>query len=67
VQLDAYGGRYDDWLPSPWWHPEPFELDPPTAAAQIAEHLGDRLQDWIAESPFGWGQLRPATYQLPQG
>lgn len=66
VQLDAPGARYIDWLPSPWWQSEPFELDPPTSKAQIAEHLADRLQNWIAESSFGWGQLRPATYQLPQ-
>ncbi|WP_337063121.1 hypothetical protein [Kineococcus sp. G2] len=66
VQLDAPGDRYTDQLPSPWWQPEPFELDPPASEAGIAEHLADRLQDWIAESAFGWGQLRPITHRLPR-
>lgn len=66
VQIDAPGDRYTDWLPSPWWQPDPSELDPPGSDAEIAEHLADRLQDWIAESAFAWGQLRPTTYQLPQ-
>ncbi|WP_432505706.1 hypothetical protein [Kineococcus arenarius] len=66
IRIDAPGDRYEDWLPSPWWPAEPFEMDPPTSEAEIAEHLADRLQDWIAESTFGWGQLRQPNYQLPE-
>ncbi|MEW1959656.1 hypothetical protein [Kineococcus sp. NPDC059986] len=65
VVLDTPGERYVDWLPSPWWRPEPHELDPPGSDEEIAAHLADRLQDWFAESSTGWGQLRPAVYELP--
>ena len=30
----------------------------------VAERLADHLQDWIAESRFGWGQLRVPDYRL---
>ncbi|NAZ83871.1 hypothetical protein GTR02_18840 [Kineococcus sp. R8] len=64
IRIDAPGDRYEDWLPSPWWTTDPSEVDPPTSEAEIAEHLADRLQDWIAESAFAWGQLRQPDYQL---
>ncbi len=30
----------------------------------LAERIADSLQDWIAESGFGWGQQRVARYRL---
>jgi hypothetical protein len=30
----------------------------------LAERIADSLQDWIAESGFGWGQQRVARYHL---
>ena len=63
VRLDAPGGRYQDWLTSPSWQPGPLET--PAAEAGMAAHLADHLQDWIAESAFGWGQWRRADHQLP--
>ncbi len=32
--------------------------------AGLAERIADSLQDWIAESSFGWGQHRVARYRL---
>ncbi|WP_369069603.1 hypothetical protein [Kineococcus terrestris] len=59
VRVDAPGDRFTDRLLSPWWEPDPSDVDPPASTAEVAEHLADRLQDWVAESAFGWGQLRP--------
>ena len=67
VRLVAPGDRYEDWLPSPWWTADPTDLDPPDSEAEIADHLADRLQDWIAESAFAWGQLRHPTHRLADG
>lgn len=33
--------------------------------AAVAEHLADRLEDWVCETRFGWGQQRKARYVLP--
>ncbi|HEY6793898.1 MAG TPA: hypothetical protein VI248_04365 [Kineosporiaceae bacterium] len=30
----------------------------------LAARIADSLQDWIAESGFGWGQLRVAQYRI---
>lgn len=65
VCLDAPGDRYQDWLPSPWWAADPQEIDLPASETEIADHLADRLQDWIAESAFGWGELRRPDHRLP--
>ncbi len=32
---------------------------------QIAASLAGFVQEWIAESGFGWGQLRLAEYEIP--
>lgn len=64
VRIEAPGGRYEDWLPSPWWPADPVDVPAPAADAEIAEHLATRLQDWIAESSFAWGQLRRISLPL---
>lgn len=66
VVVDAPGGRYEDWLPSLWWAPDPLQVPVPASEVEIAEHLADRLQDWLAESSFAWGQPRRAAFQLPR-
>ena len=62
VRIEAPDSRYEDWLPSPWWRADPHDVPVPTADVEIAEHLADRLQDWIAESSFAWGQLRRSSF-----
>jgi len=66
VRLDVTGERYESWLPSPWWQPEPEEMDPLDSEAEIAAFLADRLEDWVCETATFWGQQRRAAYQLPQ-
>ena len=36
-------------------------LDP----GRISTHLADKLQDWISQSSFGWGQFRSSSYASP--
>ncbi|RZS79978.1 hypothetical protein EV189_3457 [Motilibacter rhizosphaerae] len=31
---------------------------------EVAAGFADQLQDWVAESRFGWGQLREPAYDL---
>ena len=62
---------FQDWLTSPVWGAsgdagtgadgELQSIDLQLCAARLADHL----QDWIAESRFGWGQQRTARYTLP--
>ena len=58
VVLTAAGEVFNGWLSQPGaeddWTPQ-----------RCAEHLADGLEDWIAESRFGWGQQRTARYVLP--
>ena len=55
VCLTACGEEFVDVLRPGEWE---------AADAEVAERLADHLQDWIAESRFGWGQLRVADYRL---
>jgi hypothetical protein len=34
------------------------------SARQVAHYLADQLQDFIAESSFGWGEQRPIPPEL---
>jgi len=56
VRVVAAGEVFEDRLASPLW---------PLTTAECAVRLAGHLQDWIAESRFGWGQLRPVTPVLP--
>lgn len=64
VRIVAGGEAFLGFLPL--WSDE--ELDGEgalTGAQHSAEHLASNLEDWIAESGFGWGQQRTARYVLP--
>jgi hypothetical protein len=71
VRVLACGEVFQDWLTSPTWGAggdaatgadgELQAIDVQLCAARLADHL----QDWIAESRFGWGQQRTARYTLP--
>lgn len=65
VVVDTTAERFQDLLLSPFWHAEPWEVAVPEADEEIASHLADRFQDWLAESTPAWGQFRPTTYRLP--
>ncbi|WP_432493143.1 hypothetical protein [Kineococcus auxinigenes] len=65
VRIDVPGERHEEMLLSPWWAPGPEDVDLPTTDAQIAAHLGDRLEDWICETAFARGQQRRARYEPP--
>jgi hypothetical protein len=32
---------------------------------EVAANLADRLEDWVCETRFGWGQQRVADYLIP--
>ena len=66
VRLDVPDQRHEELLLSPWWVADPWDVEVPTSAEQIAAHLGDRLEDWVCETAFAWGQQRRARYQLPE-
>ena len=66
VRIDVPDERHEDLLLSPWWTPDPWDVDVPTGEAQVAAHLADRLEDWVCETSFAWGQQRRACYQLPE-
>lgn len=58
VCVRACGEEFRDMLVmGPWLAASPTDAD-------VAERLADHLEDWIAESRFGWGQLRVAAYVL---
>lgn len=62
VRIDVPDGRHEELLISPWWVPDPWDVDVPTSDVQIAAHLGDRLQDWVCETTFAWASSdTPAT------
>lgn len=65
VVVDTVTERYQDLLLSPFWQVEPSQVEVPGSDAEIAAHLADRFQDWLAESRMAWGQFRATTYQLP--
>ena len=74
VRLRACGEVFEEMIYSPDWfvsEPDggPDRGGPPDGAAlvQTAAKLASDLEDWIAESGFGWGQQRLARYQLPPG
>lgn len=50
LELTLRGERMDEHL----WAPH----DPPWSAAAARQRFASGLQDFIAESAFGWGQLR---------
>jgi hypothetical protein len=57
VSMTLRGEFFEIWLCSPGPRPESAEL--------AALHLYDVLQDEIAESRFGWGELRGGDYVVP--
>lgn len=66
VRVVAAGEVFEDLMFSPTWHVEkPDGEDGLTGPQECAERLASHLQDWIAESGFGWGQQRIARYVLP--
>ncbi|MCI2240444.1 hypothetical protein MO973_45135 [Paenibacillus sp. TRM 82003] len=65
VRIDIPAERHEQLLLSPWWASDPKEVAAPTTDVQIAAHLGDRLEDWVCETAFAWGQQRRAHYELP--
>lgn len=67
VVVETTAERFQDLLLSPFWRAEPWEVEPPGSDEEIAAHLADRFQDWLAESRLAWGQFRPTTYRLPRG
>lgn len=60
VCLVAGGEAFEDLLHSPDWQDD-GDMD----AAIVAARLADHLQDWVCETAFAWGQLRPVEYTLP--
>ncbi|WP_432512239.1 hypothetical protein [Kineococcus sp. SYSU DK001] len=68
ITVAAAGEEFQDLLTTPPWHggdPD-GEQHSPLTAEDCAQRLADHLEDWIAESRFGWGQQRIAHYVLPQ-
>ena len=66
VVLTAAGEVFEDLLFSPSWRlGQPDGGHALLTPQQCAERLADNLEDWIAESRFGWGQQRTARYVLP--
>lgn len=68
ISVAAAGEEFEDLLTSPSWHggdPD-GEQHSPLTAQECAQRLADHLEDWIAESRFGWGQRRIGRYTLPQ-
>ena len=66
VRVAAAGEVFEDLLFSPSWRlGQPDGGHASLTPRQCAERLADRLEDWIAESGFGWGQQRTARYVLP--
>lgn len=69
VRLTARGEVFEDHLTAPDWGLDvtsdpaggPLALD----LEAVAGRLASDLEDWIAESGFGWGQQRQARYTLP--
>lgn len=49
-----------EWIEAPRW----FGTDAPADAQWLADELYDSLQDEIAESRFGWGELRQGTFEV---
>lgn len=64
VRVVAVGEVFQDWLTSPVWRRGEAGAQP-LDAAECAARLADHLQDWIAESRFGWGQRRISAHVLP--
>ncbi|WP_375504632.1 hypothetical protein [uncultured Jatrophihabitans sp.] len=60
LHLVARGEVFEDLLDSPTYEGG-GELDAVTVAARLA----DRMQDWVCETAFAWGQLRAVDYTLP--
>jgi hypothetical protein len=58
--LEAGGEEMQDWL----WHPEYSGHDSPEPV-DVAAHLADRMEDWVCETRFAWGQHRLAVYEVP--
>lgn len=65
VRVVAAGEVFQDWLTSPVWRSLEAGAERPLTAEECAARLADHLEDWIAESRFGWGQQRSARYVLP--
>ena len=69
VRLTARGEVFEGYLTAPDWGLDvtsdqtggPLALD----LEAVARRLASNLEDWIAESGFGWGQQRQARYTLP--
>ncbi|MCI2237395.1 hypothetical protein MO973_05805 [Paenibacillus sp. TRM 82003] len=66
VRIDVPDERHEEVLLSPWWILGPEDGHPPASETEIAAHLGDRLEDWVCETAFAWGQRRRARYELPE-
>ena len=66
VHVVAAGEVFGCWMFSRSWPGHGPDGDHTTTTPQeCAERLADQLEDWIAESRFGWGQQRTARYVLP--
>lgn len=58
--LEVGGEEMQDRL----WHPEYSGQDSPEPV-DVAAHLTARMEDWVCETRFAWGQHRLATYEVP--
>lgn len=48
---------------APIW--ELYLAEPDETLADVAARLADRLEDWVCETGFAWGQRRVAHYEIP--
>lgn len=53
LSLAVKGETFHFWVLTPGQAPE--------SVAELRVRFASQLQDWIAESGFGWGELRPHT------
>ena len=67
ITVTAAGETFQDLLSSPSWRGGHLDSEQHSSftAQECAQRLASHLEDWIAESRFGWGQQRIARYTPP--
>jgi hypothetical protein len=53
----------ETWF-GPVWSPDTTAVA--NTLGEVAAVLADRLEDWVCETSFGWGQRRLADYVIPE-